>query len=158
MRRNILVPVIMVALASAAVGVLAGHGDAPPDPPTVADQAIEHADDHAAPALTDGVDPQGAPDVTLPAGQPDVLGIPEENTHPCDNVEDTDGVGTSCRQGENTNGNILNLPDPAADGMEAAMEHRADAQANAENGPPAVVPHGPPDDVPRGGPAAAGGI
>ena len=133
MRRKILIPVIMVALASTAVGVLAGPGGAPPDPPTVADQAIDHADDHAGPALTDGVDPQGGPDVILPAGQPDVLGIPEGNTHPCDNVEDTDGDGTGCRQVENTNGNILHLPDPAADGIEAAIEHRADAQANAAN-------------------------
>lgn len=165
MRRNVLIPVIMVVLASTAVGVLAGPGDAPPDPPTVADQAIDHADDHAGPVLTDGVEPQGAPDVTLPAAQPDVLGIPEENTHPCDNVADTDGDGTGCRQVENTNGSILNLPDPAADGIEAALEHQNDAQANAEdaasngvgNGPPADVPKGPPDDVPRGGPNAAGG-
>ena len=150
MRWNMLIPVMMVAVASTAVGVLAGPGDAPPDPPTVADQAIDHADDHAGPALTDGIDPQGAPDVSLPDGQPDVLGIPEENTHPCDNVE-------GCRQVENAGGNMLNLPDPAADGIEAAIEHQAEAQTRAEdatangvgNGPPAEVPQGP-ADVPQG--------
>ena len=171
MRWNILIPVIIVAVASTAVGVLAVPSDGPANPPTVADQAIDHADDHAGPALTDGVDPQGVPDVTLSAGQPDVLGILEENTHPCDNVTDTDGDGTGCRQVENAGGNILNLPDPAADGIEAAIEHQNEAQPNAEdaasngvgNGPPAEVsqgpadaPHGPPDDVPRGGPNAAG--
>ena len=165
MRWNMLIPVIMVAVASTAVGVLAAPSDGPANPPTVADQEIDHADDHAGPALTDGIDPQGAPDVSLPDGQPDVLGIPAENTHPCDNVG-------GCRQVENAGGNTLKLPDPAADGIAAAIVHQSEAQTNAAdaasngvgNGPPAEVqrgpadaPHGPPDDVPRGGPNAAGG-
>ncbi len=164
--RILVLAVGMLLASSAAIGVFAGPGDTSSDgPPAVAGEPDDGTDDGDADDGTDDGDPDDVGTLQDGEGQRDVLGIPDDNTQPCDNVEG------DCRLVENAGGKTLRLPAPAADAIEAACwTHDPDCHPNADNGdtsseaheddddgphgPPSNVPRGPPHDVPRGGPHA----
>ena len=157
MSRKILGIAAGALLASfAAVAVFAGPGETPPDVPTVADQHIGDSVPEEVSLLPEEGNPLGAPEgVAAGEGPRDVLGVPADNTHPCDNNGGCEIVtnpgNPQTPEGVHTPGHTINLPQPAVDGIANAVAKRE--AAGTQGGPPAA--HGKPADVPRGGPGSS---
>ena len=140
----------------AAVAAFAGPGGTPPEAPTAADQHIGDSVPEAVALLPDEGDPLGAPGGVVEGNGPrDVLGVPTDNSHPCENAG---GCGIVAKPGDpqtpegvDTLGHTINLPQPAVDGMANAVANRE--AAGTQSGPSEA--HGKPADVPRGGPDAS---
>lgn len=134
----------------AAVAVFAGPGDTPPEVPAVADEHVGDSVPEEVSLLPEEGNPIGAPEgVAGGEGPRDVLGVPADNTRPCDN---TGGCGIVANPGGgDTPGHMINLPQPAVDGIANAVAKRE--AADTQGGPPEG--HGKPADVPRGGPGAS---
>ena len=140
----------------AAVAVFAGPGGTTPEVPTVAEQHIGDNVSEEVALLPEEGNPLGAPGGVVEGNGPrDVLGVPADNTHPCDN---NGGCGIVANpgspqtpEGVDTPGHTINLPQPAVDGMANAVAKRE--VAGTQSGQPEA--HGKPADVPRGGPGAS---
>ena len=162
MRQSVLTLVVGTLLASfAALAAFASSGDTPTDFPSATGRPAHDTDPQELSVPHDeGSFPgdfQGAVDGGN--GQRDVLGVPQENTHPC---VKTGGCTTTANPGAavlpsetEALSPILHLPQQAVDGMAKAVLNREAAKAHGD----AHEGQGPPDDVPRGGPnAGAEGI
>lgn len=157
MSRRILVIAAGALVASfAAAVVFAGPGGAPPEVPAVADQHIGDSVPAEVALLPEEGTPLGAPEgVVEGEGLRDVLGVPADNTHPCDNTGGCEIVANpgdpQTPEGVDTPGHTINLPQPAVDGIANAVANR-EAAGTQSSAPEA---HGKPADVPRGGPGAS---
>ena len=154
MSRKILGIVAGVLVATfATVAVFAGPAATKPEVPTVADQHIGDSVPEAVSLLPEEGNPFGAPGGVVEGNGPrEVLGVPTDNTHPCDKF--TGGCGTVANPGDpqtpeggGTPSHTINLPQPAVDGIANAVAKRE--AAGTQSGPPEA--HGKPADVPRGG-------
>lgn len=140
----------------AAVAVFAGPGGTTPEVPAVADQHIGDSVPEEVSLLPEEGNPLGAPGSVVEGDGPrDVLGVPADYTHPCDNTGGCEIVtnpgGPQTPEGVDTPGHTINLPQPAVDGIANAVAKRE--AAGTQSGPPEA--HGKPADVPRGGPGAS---
>ncbi len=141
-----------LAASLAAVVVFAGPDGTTLEVPAVADQHISDSVPEEVSLLPEEGNPLGAPEgVVEGAGPRDVLGVPADNTHPCDNTGGCEIVTNpgvpQTPEGVNTPGHTINLPQPAVDGIANAVAKRE--AAGTQSGP--LVSHGKPADVPRGG-------
>ncbi len=136
----------------AAAAVFAGPGGAPPEVPAVADQHIGDNVPAEVALLPEEGNPLGAPEGVVEGDGPrDVLGVPADNMHPCDNTGSCEIVANpgdpQTPEGVDRPSHTINLPQPAVDGMTNAVAKRE--AAGTQSGPPEA--HGKPADVPRGG-------